>query len=147
MHPVGRDSPIRFQPSSRAKSFSTAASPSYYCSFLTEHQQFAHLSGTKKRQIDDFVLPFYGNRIGHIVSNANFDCSVCDFRMGAGTLKYRPRNIRVVIRRSGIQAFRTFPILFWAGNRIPDWPDVTRLTQRTLMACAVCPKRRGRSFP
>ena len=57
-------------------------SASFYCSFLTEHQQLAHLSGSKGNlRIDDFVLPYFGNRIGFQSSNAEFDCDICDFRM------------------------------------------------------------------
>src|ERR1043166_9599266 len=36
-------------------------SASFYCSFRTENQQWAHVSGTRGHlKVDDFVLPFFG---------------------------------------------------------------------------------------
>jgi len=125
--------------------FDGDVSASYYCSFLTEHQQFAHLSGTKGNlRIDDFVLPFYGNRIGHTVSNANFDCDVCDFRM-------ERRDTHVVTEEYSSshpsaqesKLFRAFSDLVLGGQPDSHWPDVTRLTQRVLMACLESAEKGG----
>ena len=125
--------------------FDGDVSASYYCSFLTEHQQFAHLSGTKGNiRIDDFVLPFYGNRIGHTVSNAAFDCDVCDFRM-------ERRDTQVLTEEYSsshptaqeAKLFRAFSGLVLGGQPDSHWPDVTRLTQRTLMACLESAEKGG----
>ena len=60
-----------------AKSFSTRRLCILLLFLPDRTPAIAHLSGTKeKRRIDDFILPFYGNRIGLTVSNANFDCGV-----------------------------------------------------------------------
>ncbi len=117
--------------------FDGDVSASYYCSFLTEHQQFAHLSGTKGNlRLDDFVLPFYGNRIGHTVSNSIFDCDVCDFRM-----ERRETAVQVEEYSSShpsaqeSKLFRTFSGLVLGGTPDSHWPEITRLTQSALMAC------------
>ena len=42
----------------------------------------AHISGSKGNlRMDDFVLPYFGNRLGFTASNSIFDCDICDFRM------------------------------------------------------------------
>jgi predicted dehydrogenase len=125
--------------------FDGDVSASYYCSFLTEHQQFAHLSGSKgSLRIDDFVLPFYGNRVGHLLSSPNFDCDVCDFRM-------ERRDTRVVTEEYSsshssaqeAKLFRTFSNLVLGGKPDSHWPDVTRLTQRVMLACLESSQKGG----
>ncbi|MCA9051888.1 MAG: Gfo/Idh/MocA family oxidoreductase, partial [Planctomycetaceae bacterium] len=55
---------------------------SFYCSFLTEHQQWANVSGTLGNvDMRDFVLPYYDSELAFIASNAQFETDVCDFRM------------------------------------------------------------------
>ena len=112
-------------------------SASFYCSFLTEHQQLAHLSGNKGNlRVDDFVLPYYGNRLGFTASNSIFDCDVCDFRM-----ERRERHHQVEEYASSHPSaqesnlFRTFSDLALSGQPDPHWPKITRLTQKLMMTC------------
>lgn len=125
--------------------FDGDVSASFYCSFLTEHQQFAHLSGTKGNlRVDDFVLPYYGNRLGFTVSNAVFDCDVCDFHM--------ERRERVVTTEEYANShrtsqetnlFRKFSDLALSGTPDPHWATIALQTQRVMMACVESAKNNG----
>ncbi|MBL9126517.1 MAG: Gfo/Idh/MocA family oxidoreductase, partial [Verrucomicrobiales bacterium] len=55
---------------------------SFYCSFITENQQWVSVQGTTGRlTVDDFVLPFAGERIAFDVSKPEYHIRGCDFRM------------------------------------------------------------------
>ena len=59
--------------------FENGVSVAFYNSFLTEHQQWASISGTKGHiQVPDFVLPTNGNELRFRVTNAEFNCYGCD---------------------------------------------------------------------
>jgi predicted dehydrogenase len=112
-------------------------SASFYCSFLTEHQQLAHLSGNKGNlRVDDFVLPYYGNRLGFTASNSIFDCDVCDFRMERRETYHQVEEYassHPSAQESNL--FRTFSDLALSGQPDPHWPKITRLTQKLMMSC------------
>jgi predicted dehydrogenase len=130
------DSPKRVPTEFSGEIFFENVSASFYCSFLTEHQQFAHISGTKGNiRIDDFVLPYYGNRIGFLSSNAAFDCDVCDFRMERKETNHQVdeyANSHSSAQETNL--FRTFSKLVLGGEPDPHWPMITRLTQKLMMA-------------
>ena len=112
-------------------------SASFYCSFLTEHQQLAHISGSKgNMRIDDFVLPYFGNRLQFQSSNAIFDCDVCDFRMERREQAYQVEEYassHPSAQESNL--FRNFSKLVLGGTPDPQWPKITLLTQKIMMAC------------
>jgi len=57
-------------------------SASFYCSFVTEHQQWANVSGSKGfLHVDDFVLPYFGCELDFRTTNAVFNIRGCDFNM------------------------------------------------------------------
>ena len=93
--------------------FDGDVSASYYCSFLTEHQQFAHLSGTKERP--DRRLRFAFLRKPDRAYRVQCKLRLRRLRLphgATGTLKSRPRNIRAVIRPLRSPSFsEPFPIL------------------------------------
>ena len=54
---------------------------SYYCSFITANQQWAHVCGTDGTlRVDDFVVPFFGSEAKYTV-NTESNQRVCDFNM------------------------------------------------------------------
>ena len=73
----------RCRPSSRPScSFPSGVSASFYCSFLTEIQQWASVGGTKGSiHVPDFVLPQLRRRSGFEVSNPVYHVTGCDFNM------------------------------------------------------------------
>ena len=131
------DSPYPVPTEFSGQLFFEEVSASFYCSFLTEHQQLAHISGSKGNlRIDDFVLPYFGNRLGFNSSNAVFDCDICDFRME------RHEQIHQVDEYASshpssqeTNLFRNFSGLVLGGTPDPHWPKITLLTQKLMMAC------------
>ena len=120
-------------------------SASFYCSFLTEHQQLAHLSGSKGNlRIDDFVLPYYGNRIGFQSSNAEFDCDVCDFRMERKEANHQVDEYASShISSQETNLFRNFSNLVLSGKPDDHWPKITLLTQKLMLACMESAEKGG----
>ena len=130
--------------------FDGGVSASYYCSFLTEHQQFAHLSGTKE------IGPDRRLRFAFLRKPDRAHRVQCKLRLRrlrlphglAGTLKSRPRNIRAVIRPPRVQAF---PNLFRScSRRATGFPLAGGHPSHPADSHGlpgVCPKGRERSFP
>ena len=126
--------------------FDGDVSSSFYCSFLTEHQQWAHLSGTKgSLRVDDFVLPYFGNELAFTVSNPVFDLNVCDFHM-----ERRERSVTIDeysdSHRTSQETnmFRNFSDLALSGKPDPHWPEITLKTQQVMMACVESAENGGR---
>lgn len=116
--------------------FMGGVTASFFCSFLVEHQQWAHLSGTGgNARVADFVLPFYGAEIGFDVTNSEFEIDACDFNM-------QERRRRVTTREySNSHAnaqetllFRRFSELVTSGAPDPAWGDYALATQQVLDA-------------
>lgn len=114
-----------------------AASGSFYCSFLAEHQQWVHVSGSKGcLRIDDFVLPFFGSEQSFTVSQPVFAIEGCDFRM--------ERHDRLVVTNEygnghptapEANLFRTFSNLVLSGKPDDQWPRRSLAAHRVMMAC------------
>ena len=117
--------------------FDGGVSASFYCSFRTEHQQFAHVSGSKGNiMVPDFVLPYYSNRLGFQVNNAEFHLFGCDFVM--------EKHLREVsVPEYGNSAefaqetnmIRRFSEIATSGKLDPTWPDFSLKTQKVMDAC------------
>ncbi|WP_437225551.1 Gfo/Idh/MocA family protein [Planctomicrobium sp. SH661] len=117
--------------------FEGGVSASFYCSFLTDHQQFVHVSGTKGNlMVNDFVLPHFGNETAFTVSQSVFDIQGTRFNM-----QNYPRRVAVrELSNNGVDAqetnlFRTFSQLVNEGRIDPYWPDISMKTQIVLDAC------------
>jgi predicted dehydrogenase len=117
--------------------FAGGVSASLYCSFRTENEQWAVVSGTRGLvQVHDFVLPFFGDEVRFDVTNSTFEKTGCDFDM-------RRRTRTVVIpeysnSHAGAQEasmFRDFSALVLAGRLDPHWGDVALRTQLVMDAC------------
>lgn len=62
--------------------FDNGVSAGFYTSFVTEHQQWVNLSGSKGYlELNDFVLPFFGNSLSFRTENCVFDVNGCEFHM------------------------------------------------------------------
>ena len=67
-------------------------SAGFYCSFRTEIQQWAIVSGTRGGlYVPDFVLPYYGSEVSFEVSNPVFHITGCDFNMEGHTRRVAVR--------------------------------------------------------
>jgi len=117
--------------------FESGPSASFYCSFLTEHQQWANISGTGGHvDLRDFVLPFFGDEVAFEITNANFRVEGCDFMM-------EPHRKRVAVSEYSnshttsqeARMFRTFADLVLGGVPDDHWPEIALKTQRVLDGC------------
>jgi predicted dehydrogenase len=117
--------------------FHGGVSASFYCSFQTENEQWAVVSGTKGLvHVPDFVLPFFGDEVRFDVTNSVFQIAGCDFDMQRRT---RPvvvpeySNSHPTAQEANM--FRTFSTLVAAGRRDPHWGEVALRTQLVMDAC------------
>lgn len=118
--------------------FPGGVSASFYCSFRTENEQWATVSGTKGFvHVPDFVLPFFGDEVRFEVTRSAFEKAGCDFDM-------RRRTQAVVVPEYSnshptaqeANMFRAFSELVVTGRRDPRWGDIALRTQVVLDACA-----------
>lgn len=136
---IGRDDspepvPVEF---SGELFFDGGVSASFYCSFITENQQWANLSGSKGNiQVDDFVLPFFGCEIGFHVRNAAFEITGCDFNMEDHGRHFAVREYsNSAANAQETNLFREFSKLAVSGQPDEHWPEIAVKTQRVLQAC------------
>ncbi|MDG1511501.1 MAG: Gfo/Idh/MocA family oxidoreductase [Mariniblastus sp.] len=117
--------------------FEDGVTSSFYNSFLTGHQQWAHVSGTEGSvYVPDFVLPFEGTEAKHSIYKPEFTVSDCDFAM----VENRED---VVVEEAGNSAsnsqesnlFRNFAEIAMSGQTEDHWGEAALMTQRVMDAC------------
>lgn len=116
--------------------FDNGVSASFYCSFMTENQQWTHLSGDSgSLWIDDFVLPFYGSEVGFDVSRPQLTIDGCDYHMHR-----RCERVSVFEYAAGaataqeVNMFEDFHKALRAPEPDPHWGAMTLATQRVIDA-------------
>jgi predicted dehydrogenase len=131
---TGRPVPTEF---SGELFFPGGVSASFYCSFLVENQQWAHISGTNgSLHVPDFVLPFHGAEAAFEVNCPVFEKLGCAFVMGS-----HPRRFAVREYSEGapgaqeVNMIRTFSEIVASGQLDPTWGDIALKTQLVLDAC------------
>lgn len=121
-------------------------SASFYCSFLTETEQWAMVSGTQGHLwVPDFVLPFSGKQITFETGKPAFNVQGCDFEMQSGTS-------RCVVDESShgdstaqeSRMFRTFTNQVQSGELNAVWPEIALKTQQVMQACQESALAQGR---
>lgn len=110
---------------------------SFYCSFRTENQEWAHVSGTRGSVlVPDFVLPFYGSEVGFEANRPFFQVQGCSFHMESHPKRYAVREYSDgAVDSQETNMVRTFSGLVTAGTVDPSWPDIAWKTQVVLDAC------------
>lgn len=126
--------------------FEGGVSAGFYCSFITELQQWAQVSGTKgSLRVPDFVLPDHGSEIGFEVSNPAYRIAGCDFEMDPGT-----RRITVAEHSHSHPSaqesnlFRNFANQVRSGQLNEFWPEMALKTQQVMEACLASARADGR---
>jgi predicted dehydrogenase len=126
--------------------FANGISASFYCSFITETQQWANVSGTKGYvQVPDFVVPYYGNEAQFTVTNGALNQRSCDFNM-----EDHSRRVAVSEYSNGsinsqeTNLFRNFSQLALSGKPDYVWADISLKTQRVLEACLASARDQGK---
>lgn len=117
--------------------FDGGVSVSFYNSFLTEHQCWANISGTKGYlQLQDFVLPFFGNEIEFVTQQTIGNIDVCDFNIESH-LRRHPvieySNSHTTSQETKL--FRTFANCVLSGKVDSFWGDIALKTQTVMDAC------------
>jgi predicted dehydrogenase len=125
--------------------FRDGVSASFYCSFQTENQQWAHLSGTKGFvHVPDFVLPFFGSEVAFTVSNAAFQIEGCNFAMEDHTRREAVREYsNNATNAQETNLFRTFNQCVLSKKVDPHWGEISLKTQIVLDACLESARKGG----
>ncbi|MFM8275207.1 MAG: Gfo/Idh/MocA family protein [Gemmata sp.] len=125
--------------------FAGGASASFYCSFNTELQQWAHVSGTKGSiGVRDFVLPYYGCESEFVADRPVFNVKGTRYHWES-----HPRRFAVTEYSDGspdaqeTNMIRTFSGLALGKKPDPFWPEVALKTQAVLDACLSSARQNG----
>lgn len=117
--------------------FADGTSAGFFCSFLTGIHQWVNVAGTHGYvEMDDFALPFAGEKLEFRVRDAAFRVKGCDFRMEPSV-----RNFSVAEHAHGhvtsqeTRLFRNFAELVKTGTRDEHWPEIAFKTQIVTNAC------------
>jgi predicted dehydrogenase len=117
--------------------FKSGVNASFYCSFITENQEWANVSGTRGFvELQDFVLPFAGNELELNVRKNEFSKEGCDFRMQSHTQRIAiPEygNSHPTAQESNM--FRNFAAQILSGQLNEDWPEMALKTQEVMCRC------------
>jgi len=126
--------------------FPDEVSASFYCSFLTEIEQWANVSGLKGHlHLSDFVLPHYGSELAFEVSNPVFNIRGCDFLMEDHTRRVAVReysNSDATAQEAAM--FRNFAGLALSGKADSHWGEIALKTQIVSDACLQSAREGGR---
>jgi predicted dehydrogenase len=116
--------------------FADGVSATFFNSFRTNHQQWAHVSGTKGYlALNDFVLPYFGNEVSFDVANHNFVADGCYFTMEKSLRTHQLKEYSNNHKNAQeTELFRTFSGLVLSGRRDSFWADVALKTQQVLDA-------------
>ncbi len=117
--------------------FDEGVSGSFYNSFVTENQQWLHLSGESGYvTVPDFVLPYHGAEVAATVGNDKFMIHGCEFHMENHLRRYAVREASSALPGAQeVRLIEEFSRLVNSGVLDPQWPEWTLSTQRVLDAC------------
>jgi predicted dehydrogenase len=114
--------------------FPDGVSASFYCSFNTGNQQWAHVSGTQGNLfVKDFVLPHHGCESSYDIEQPRFETRVCDFHMQEHT-----QRIALAEYSSGhspaqeINMINKFNEIVLSKRLEPHWPAIALATQKVM---------------
>lgn len=117
--------------------FGSGVSASFYNSFVTEHQQWVHVSGDKGYlRVDDFVLPYHGAALNAYVGKDRFEVDNCEFHMENHLTKHSVREYDSSLPGAQeVKLFDRFAGIVLSGQLESQWPEWTLKTQKVLDAC------------
>ncbi|HEU0008782.1 MAG TPA: Gfo/Idh/MocA family oxidoreductase [Verrucomicrobiae bacterium] len=117
--------------------FEGGVSAGFYCSFVTDLEQWVRVSGTTgSLRVDDFVLPFSGSELSFDLHRAAFRVRGCDFDM-------KPETHRLAVAEHShghadaqeANLFRNFATAIRSGRLNEQWPEMALKTQQIMNAC------------
>jgi len=117
--------------------FKSGVSASFYCSFITENQEWANVSGTRGYvEVSDFVLPFSAGELEFTINNHVFSMNGCDFKMEPHSRRVRiaeASNSHPTAQESNL--FRNFAAQIQSGQLNELWPEMALKTQEVMCRC------------
>lgn len=117
--------------------FDDGVSATFYNSFVTGHQQWAVVSGTKGIvQVNDFVLPYLSNSLSFESRVCDFNPTGWDFNMECYAERYATAefsNMHPSAQETSL--FRNFSDLVLQKRLDSFWPEISLQTQVILDAC------------
>jgi predicted dehydrogenase len=126
--------------------FADGVSAHFYNSFLTEHQQFARISGDRGYvTVDDFVLPYYGPELAWSSHQNVLEIDNCRWNMNP-----HPQRHAVAEYGGGeanaqeVHMVRRFGEIVQSGQLDPHWPEIAFKTQQVVDACLESAQHGGR---
>ena len=125
--------------------FPGGVSASFYNSFLTDHQQWVHLSGAKGYlKLNDFVLPYHAAEVEAFVGKDFFNVENCVFNMENHLQRFAtPEYASGAANAQEVNMVRTFSDLVITKSIDDQWPTWTLKTQQILDACFQSAARNG----
>jgi predicted dehydrogenase len=126
--------------------FPGGAVASFYCSFLSDNQQWAVISGIKGYlDVPDFVLPFFGCEAAFNVNHAVFRPRGCDFNMEHHGTRFAVNEYsNGTPDAQETNMIRTFSQIVTSGQLEPRWGEIALKTQQVLDACMVSAREDGK---
>jgi predicted dehydrogenase len=126
--------------------FPGGVSASFYCSFLAENQQWAHVSGTRGAvRMDDFVVPFYGCESAFEVSALVLHKRGCDFNLENHARRFAVHEYSNSAPDSQeTNMIRTFAQIVLSRQLEPRWGQIALETQQVLDACLQSAREDGK---
>jgi len=125
--------------------FAGGVTSSFYCSFQTELQEWAHISGTLGGvTMPDFVIPFYGAESAFTVDQQVFHQKGCTFHFRSHPTRYAVKEYSEAMPEAQeVNMIRTFSGLVNSGKLDVAWPEWSMNTQKVLDACLTSARRGG----
>ena len=125
--------------------FDDGVSASFYCSFLTEIQQWANIGGTRGFiSVPDFVLPRYGAEVQFELSRPVYNIVGCDFNMEEHTQRISVSEYsNSAANAQETNMFRHFAELALSGQSDYGWGEMTLKTQQVMEACLQSARKGG----
>ncbi len=117
--------------------FDHGVSSGFYCSFHTENEQWAHVSGSRGYlRLPDFVAPFFGCELEFDVNKAVHNVNGCDFNMEAHWRRFTvPEYSNSHPTAQETNLFRNFAHQVRSGSLNEAWPEMALKTQQVMTAC------------
>lgn len=129
--------------------FPGGVTASFYCSFRTEQQEWANVSGTRGYlHVKDFVVPFYGCESAFEVSKAEFRILGCNFNMEGHERRFAVHEYSSGAPNSQeTNMIRTFAGIVTSGQLDPAWGELALKTQQVIDACLQSALEDGKLLP
>jgi predicted dehydrogenase len=117
--------------------FEGGVSAGFYCSFITELDQWANISGTRgSLRVPDFVLPSFGCEAAFETAQPAHRVLGCDFSLEPNVRRWTVleySNSHPSAQESNL--FRNFAEQAQSGSLNESWPDLALKTQQVMQAC------------